>query len=112
MNPEELIDQFPDIQEFIIDCHENTEEGCFAFLAVVPSPAGELAVWPFAYVGPTPPNPEGKIVGFIWDGTQEDANKWMDKNRQYLDLLHIERVDALGTLSEVTCATDADGRCT
>lgn len=97
MKPEELMEQFPDIDEFIIDCHENTEEGCFAFLAVVPSPSGEVAVWPFAYIGAVPPNPKGKVIGFICEDG-EYANTWMEKNKQYLDHLDIERADAFGTL--------------
>lgn len=87
MTPEELIEASKASKEYIIDCHQETADGEFAFLAVTQSDAGELSVFPAAYIGVVPPNPEYEIIGFIWEGSAEAGNEWIKKNKEYLDKL-------------------------
>lgn len=95
MTPEEttaqqqkIIEQVSSAKQYIIDCHEPTEEGVFAFLAVTQGPEGEVGVVPVAYIAVAPPHPEAEILGFIWEGSPEAGAEWVAKNQQYLDKLN------------------------
>lgn len=79
-------------QQFIIDVHQSVTPGNICFIPLGEDSTGtEGAFSQLASFGTHPPIPDAEIIGVIWEGNDQELEKWMEANWPWLEKLNMRR---------------------